>query len=99
MDVSGDESSQIRKEGHEWTWEDAEQFSSLMLVVCQLRKPNIWTIDGEQMSVTKTEEVEGTGGFMAQKAALNIATKRMFEDRGAVSNEVGNAVREYKGHA
>ena len=37
-----------------------------------------------------------TGGFMAQKGLWNVARERMLRNRGALREDEGDTVREYK---
>ena len=53
---------------------------------------------GKRIFTRKERNILGAsfedGGFMARKELWNIAKKQMLEDRGAVSKEEGNFVRE-----
>ena len=60
-----------------------------------------WMIEGQKRRITRKEhrrlrnEFE-MGGFMTQKGQWNLARRKMPQDRGAVLEEEGDIVREYK---
>ena len=66
------------------------------------KKARNWEIEGQNLKNNKgrvQEIVEGVRngrGFMAQKGRWNVAKKKMLQGRGALLEEEGDIVREYK---
>ena len=60
-----------------------------------------WRIEGEKSRVARKEyqrllnnfELEG---FVAQKGLWNLVREKVLRDRGALPNEEGDVIREYK---
>ena len=65
------------------------------------KKARNWKIEGQKRRITREEhrrlwnEFE-TGGFITKKGLWNVARKKMLQDRGALSKEEEDIVREYK---
>ena len=60
-----------------------------------------WKLEGQKRRTTRKESKRQfkkfeMGGFMAQKGLWNLAREKMLLDRGALSKEEGDVVREYK---
>ena len=55
-----------------------------------------WKIERQRRKIRRLWKELETGGFMAQKGLWNVARERMLRNRGALREEEGDTVREYK---
>ena len=60
-----------------------------------------WRIEGEKKRITSKEykmllKIFEMEGLMAQKGMWNLAKEKSVKERGALPNEEGDEVREYK---
>ena len=88
-----DESAQAGENGHERIWKDVGRVLA--------KNAKGWNVEGRKNMVTRKEcyrllEEFEVGGFMALKGSWNVAKRRMLEDRGALSKEDGDLLREYQ---
>ena len=79
---------------HQRAWQSAEKNPPA-------KEARSWRIEGQKGRLTRKEykrllkkfEMEG---FMAQKGLWNLVGKKVLQDRGALPEEEGDVIREYK---